>query len=89
MLFGVQVLQWIQQPTDINSLRDFAEWKEKCDVKVRRSSENLLISKTTEDKDDFHKLLCFLGPAALLLAKPLPFEHKRIARRDFKVSNVK
>jgi hypothetical protein len=31
----VQVLQWIQQPTDINSLRDFAEWKEKCDVKVR------------------------------------------------------
>jgi hypothetical protein len=31
----MQVLQWIQQPTDINSLRDFAEWKEKCDVKVR------------------------------------------------------
>ncbi len=57
--FAMQVLQWIQQPTDINSLRDFAEWKEKCDVKVRRSSENLLNSKTTEDKDDFHKLLCF------------------------------
>jgi hypothetical protein len=33
----MQVLQWIQQPTDINSLRDFAEWKEKCDVKVSRS----------------------------------------------------
>jgi len=29
----LQVLQWIQQPTELNSLRDFAEWKEKCDVK--------------------------------------------------------
>ncbi len=88
MLFGVQVLQWIQQPTDINSLRDFAEWKEKCDVKVRDKGK-IRISKTTEYKDDFHTLLCFLGPASLLPAQPLPFEHTRIARRDFKVSNVK
>jgi len=29
----IQVLEWIQKPTDINSLRDFQEWKEKCDVK--------------------------------------------------------
>lgn len=32
-LTEVQVLEWIQKPTDINSLRDFQEWKEKCDVK--------------------------------------------------------
>jgi len=29
----LQVIQWVQNPTDINSLRDFAEWKEKCDIK--------------------------------------------------------
>jgi len=32
-LTEIQVLEWIQKPTDINSLRDFQEWKEKCDVK--------------------------------------------------------
>ena len=30
----VQVIQWMQQPTEINGLRDFAVWKEKCDIKV-------------------------------------------------------
>ena len=29
-----QVIQWIQEPTDTNTLRDFQQWKEKCDVKV-------------------------------------------------------
>jgi len=29
----LQVIQWIQNPSDTNSLRDFAEWKEKCDIK--------------------------------------------------------
>ena len=29
-----QVIQWMTQPTDLNLLRDFAEWKEKCDIKV-------------------------------------------------------
>lgn len=33
MLFGPQVIQWMQNPTELTSLRDFAEWKEKCDVK--------------------------------------------------------
>ena len=28
------MIQWVQNPTDINSLRDFAEWKEKCDIKA-------------------------------------------------------
>jgi hypothetical protein len=28
-----QVIQWIQEPTDTNTLRDFQQWKEKCDVK--------------------------------------------------------
>ncbi|CAN8003902.1 chitin deacetylase 1 [Ixodes scapularis] len=28
-----QVLQWMQQPTELSSIRDFAPWKEKCDVK--------------------------------------------------------
>ena len=28
-----QVIQWMQNPSDTNSLRDFAEWKEKCDIK--------------------------------------------------------
>jgi len=32
-LTGLQVLEWIQQPTDLNGLRDFQQWKEKCDVK--------------------------------------------------------
>jgi hypothetical protein len=29
----LQVIQWMQNPTELNSLRDFQEWKEKCDVK--------------------------------------------------------
>lgn len=29
----LQVIQWMQNPVDINSLRDYPEWKEKCDVK--------------------------------------------------------
>jgi hypothetical protein len=28
-----QVLQWMQSPTELSSVRDFAPWKEKCDVK--------------------------------------------------------
>jgi len=28
-----QVIQWMQEPTDTNTLRDFGQWKEKCDVK--------------------------------------------------------
>lgn len=28
----LQVIQWMQQPTEVAALRDFAEWKEKCDV---------------------------------------------------------
>ena len=28
-----QVIQWMQNPSDSNSLRDFQEWKEKCDIK--------------------------------------------------------
>lgn len=28
-----QVLQWMQQPTELSGIRDFAPWKEKCDVK--------------------------------------------------------
>lgn len=30
---GYQTIQWMTQPTDLNGLRDFAEWKEKCDIK--------------------------------------------------------
>ena len=37
-----QVLQWIQQPTDLNGLRDFQEWKEKCDVKVSCGTEECI-----------------------------------------------
>jgi len=29
----LQVIQWMQNPVDINSLRDYAEWKERCDIK--------------------------------------------------------
>uniref|UniRef100_A0A0K2UQP7 NodB homology domain-containing protein n=2 Tax=Lepeophtheirus salmonis TaxID=72036 RepID=A0A0K2UQP7_LEPSM len=29
----LQVIQWMQNPTELTALRDFAEWKEKCDVK--------------------------------------------------------
>jgi len=29
----LQVIQWMQNPSDTSSLRDFAEWKEKCDIK--------------------------------------------------------
>jgi hypothetical protein len=29
----LQVLQWMQTPTDLAGLRDFAQWKESCDVK--------------------------------------------------------
>ena len=58
---------------------------------MRRQGEPLgffLMAKTTEIKDDFHALFCILGPASLLLAKPLPVEHPRTARRDPKVSNT-
>uniref|UniRef100_A0A1B0FC31 Chitin-binding type-2 domain-containing protein n=1 Tax=Glossina morsitans morsitans TaxID=37546 RepID=A0A1B0FC31_GLOMM len=30
---NLQVIQWMQNPTELNALRDFQEWKEKCDVK--------------------------------------------------------
>ncbi|XP_071519198.1 chitin deacetylase 1-like [Panulirus ornatus] len=29
----LQVIQWMQSPTDVTGIRDLAEWKEKCDVK--------------------------------------------------------
>eukprot|EP00088_Acartia_fossae_P022662 TRINITY_DN237_c0_g1_i4.p1 TRINITY_DN237_c0_g1~~TRINITY_DN237_c0_g1_i4.p1 ORF type:complete len:560 (-),score=134.94 TRINITY_DN237_c0_g1_i4:328-2007(-) len=29
----IQVIQWMQNPTNTQSLRDFAEWKQKCQVK--------------------------------------------------------
>ncbi|XP_040574934.1 chitin deacetylase 1 [Lepeophtheirus salmonis] len=29
----LQVIQWMQNPRDVNSLRDYAEWKERCDIK--------------------------------------------------------
>jgi len=29
----LQVIQWMQNPVDVTALRDYAEWKEKCDVK--------------------------------------------------------
>jgi hypothetical protein len=29
----IQVIQWMQNPTGTQSLRDFAEWKDKCQVK--------------------------------------------------------
>ncbi|KAK8406787.1 hypothetical protein O3P69_007383 [Scylla paramamosain] len=29
----LQVIQWMQTPTEITAIRDFQEWKEKCDVK--------------------------------------------------------
>ena len=33
IFFNFQVIQWMQNPSDSNSLRDFQEWKEKCDIK--------------------------------------------------------
>ncbi|CAG0905751.1 unnamed protein product [Cyprideis torosa] len=27
------VIQWMQNPTETNAIRDFQEWKEKCDIK--------------------------------------------------------
>ncbi|KAH1004525.1 hypothetical protein HUJ05_005324 [Dendroctonus ponderosae] len=30
---NLQVVQWMQNPTELNGLRDFQEWKEKCDIK--------------------------------------------------------
>ena len=33
ILFFQQVIQWMQNPTELTALRDFTEWKEKCDVK--------------------------------------------------------
>ncbi|CAG0904840.1 unnamed protein product, partial [Cyprideis torosa] len=29
----LQVIQWMQNPTETNAIRDFQEWKEKCDIK--------------------------------------------------------
>merc|ERR1711881_677827 len=29
----LQVIQWMQNPTEMTALRDFTEWKDKCDVK--------------------------------------------------------
>jgi len=29
--FDSQVIQWMQNPTELTGLRDFTEWKEKCD----------------------------------------------------------
>jgi hypothetical protein len=32
-----QVIQWMQNPTELTTLREFPEWKEKCNVKVFHS----------------------------------------------------
>merc|ERR1719435_751699 len=29
----LQVIQWMQNPTELTALRDFSEWKDKCDIK--------------------------------------------------------
>jgi hypothetical protein len=29
----LQVIQWMQNPTELTAIRDFQEWKEKCDIK--------------------------------------------------------
>merc|ERR1712037_1063265 len=29
----LQVIQWMQNPTELTALRDFGEWKDKCDIK--------------------------------------------------------
>merc|ERR1712185_520952 len=29
----LKVIQWMQNPTELTALRDFTEWKDKCDVK--------------------------------------------------------
>jgi len=29
----LQVIQWMQNPTELTALRDFTEWKDKCDIK--------------------------------------------------------
>ena len=31
--FNLQVIQWMQNPTELTALRDFTEWKEKCGIK--------------------------------------------------------
>merc|ERR1712130_274820 len=29
----IKFIQWMQNPTEMTALRDFTEWKEKCDIK--------------------------------------------------------
>ena len=32
-LSAFQVIQWMQNPTEVTAVREFSEWKEKCNVK--------------------------------------------------------
>ena len=73
----IQVLSWIQKPTDINSLRDFQEWKEKCDVKVGLG-ETGVVTIT----------MVIAGSAVLLAAQPLPPHHQGAPRGDAQAAHL-
>ena len=66
-----QVIEWIQQPTDINALREFEVWKKKCDVKVRKFLPF-----------NFHQQITILsipGTTLLFPSQPLPPHNQRTA----------
>jgi len=31
--FNLQVIQWMQNPTELSALLNFSEWKENCEIK--------------------------------------------------------
>lgn len=54
----LQVIQWMQNPTEVTAIRDFADWKEKCDVKGQPycSLPNSCPLRTHELRNEEHNL---------------------------------
>ena len=63
------------QPTDLNGLRDFSEWKEKCDIKVGHTSSQAVTFLSFAFQG---QPFCSLPNACPLTTRELPGETLRL-----------
>ena len=73
-----QVIEWIQQPTDINALREFEVWKKKCDVKVSCSNFNFYFPAALTVSQYQGQPFCSLPNPCPLTTRELPGETLRL-----------
>ena len=73
-----QVIEWIQQPTDINALREFEVWKKKCDVKVSCLNFNFYFPTALTVWQYQGQPFCSLPNPCPLTTRELPGETLRL-----------